>query len=314
MPSKGLRRSASEDFNQTAVERVLRLIRLMRKPFRRSRLEYAELLGVSERSVYRYFNLVESLGFTILTDGDRNVYIPGEDLRETFTDQEALWVQQALDGMPADHAMSRSVLRKLRMHSEQEEVLDALLEADRAQVLTALADAIHQRQPVVLLGYHSAHSGTRTDRLVEPIELLAQHTLLSAYEVDSRRNKYFRIDRISAVQMGEGGFRFLAEHRALLPDFFGFSIPEEGALLPVHLELSMRAALFLRTEHPLSIPYLRPASVPGRFVLQGGVVDLRPLLRFLQGFSAPEDFTVLGGEALLRATAPGSEAPGLEMD
>lgn len=305
MASKGLRRSGSEDFNQTAVERVLRLIRLMRKPFRRSRLEYAELLGVSERSVYRYFNLIESLGFEIMTDMERHVFIHGEDLRETFTDQEAQWVQEALRQMPVDHPVTRSVLRKLRMHSEQEAVLDALVEADRAQVLTTIADAIFQRRPLVLRGYHSAHSGTRSDRVVEPIELLANHALLSAFEVATQRNKYYRIDRISSVALGEGGFRFQGAHRALLPDFFGFAIPEDGTLLPVHLELSMRAALFLRAEHPLSIPYMRPAAEPGRFVLEGGVVDLRPLLRFIQGFPDPSDVTVLGGEQLLRAIEPG---------
>ena len=296
MSTKGLRKSSSDDFNQTTVERVLRLIRLMRRPIRKTRTEYAKLLGVSERSVYRYFNLIESLGFVVMNDADRNCFIGGEDLREAFTDEEAVWVERALQAVGPEHPLTQSVLRKLNMYSEQEEVLDSLIQAGKGQILSLISEAIYQRKQLRLLGYHSANSATRTDRLVEPIELLASHSVLSAFEVRTRANKYFRIDRISSAELTDKPYLFQLEHRASLPDMFGFALPDEGeAMMHIKLDLSMRAALFMRTEHPLSIPYLSIGPEPRRFLLEGPIADPRPLERFIRGFPNESDVIVLSG-------------------
>lgn len=296
MRKRGQNRNAAGDYNQKTVERVLRMIRLMRGPFRRSRKEYAEMLDVSERSIYRYMNLVESLGFEVLIDDAGHVFMAGGELREAFTDEEAAWVQQAMEAVDAANPLSRSVLRKLDMFGEQEGAIDALVSAGRAQVLAQIAAAIFKRKQLLLIGYYSANSGTRSNRLVEPIELVANHLCLSAFEVESGRNKYYRIDRISEVEVTAEPFAHATEHRALLPDMFGFALPEdEGELVHVRLDLSMKAALFLRSEYPLSIPYLKPAPAPRRFLLEGPVADIRPVKRFVRGFPKGGHVVVLSG-------------------
>ena len=290
MRKRATRKNDTEAFTQRTVLRVMRLIRKMRHPIRMSREEYAAYLGVSERSVYRYFNLIESLGYVVVLDANGNPFIAGEDLRESFTDQEAEWVQTAMEALGADNPLTQSVIRKLNMFSEGEEEMDALMAAGRAKLVGQIADALFHRTQITLVGYHSANSGTRTDRLVEPLEFVANYATLSAFEVQSRQTKYFRIDRISSVQSSDTPFQFDRLHEAAQPDMFGFALPDdEAARHEVRLNLSMRAALFLRSEYPLSIPYISVSSEPGRFLLTGPVADLRPLDRFIRGFPDPQD-------------------------
>lgn len=294
MRKRANRKNDADSFNQRTVERVLRLIRMMRRPIRMSRLEYAAYLGVSERSVYRYFNLIESLGFAVVLDANGNPFIAGEDLREAFTDAEAEWVQTAMEAMGSDNPLTHSVMRKLNMFSEQEEVMDALTAAGRAKLISQIADAIFKRKQITLIGYHSANSGTCTDRLVEPLEFVAQYATLSAFEVTSQTSKYFRLDRITGIQPTDTTFEFAHLHQASQPDLFGFALPaDEADRIPIRLDLSMRAALFLRAEYPLSIPYLSLSSNPGRFLLEGPVADIRPVERFIRGFPDPDDVVYL---------------------
>jgi hypothetical protein len=102
--------------------------------------------------------LIESLGFVVMSDADRNYFIGGEDLREAFTDEEAVWVERALQAVVPEHPLTQSVLRKLNMYSEQEEVLDSLIQAGKGQILSLISEAIYQRKQLRLLGYHSANT------------------------------------------------------------------------------------------------------------------------------------------------------------
>lgn len=301
MRQRTKRKNDADAFNQRTVERVMRLIRRMRHPIRMSREEYAAYLGVSERSIYRYLNLIESLGFAVMLDANGNPFIAGEDLRESFTDQEAEWVQTAMETLGADNPLTQSVIRKLNMFSEREEEMDALVAAGRAQLIGQIADALFHRKQLTLIGYHSANSGTRNDRLVEPLQFVANYATLSAFEVQSRKTKFFRIDRISSVQMSDKPFQFDRMHQAARPDMFGFALPDDAAARhEVRLDLSMRAALFLRSEYPLSIPYLSVSPEAGRFRLEAAIADLRPLERFIRGFLLPGDVTVISAPEALQ--------------
>ena len=300
MSKPGKDRSTPDDFNQLTVHRVLRLIVLMRRSPRRTRKEFAELLEVSERSIYRYFNLIESLGYVVESDFDRHTYIAGEELNEPFTSDEAQLLKSLLEEQIPNHPLSHSILRKLNKHRESEHVADSLVQASLAQILTSISRAIHQRKRLLLVGYHSVNSNSIANRLVEPIELMANHNCLSAYEVASKQNKFFRLDRISLAEVQDEAIELNEMHRACLPDIFGFSYSDEDeGLHRLELNLSLKAAMFLRTENPISIPYIRRAKENDRFLLEGPCVDLRPAARFIRGFDDPNDIWVLGDAAVI---------------
>lgn len=306
MAKQGKTRTAKEDFNQSSVERIFRLIKLMKRIPRRTKEELADVVGVSVRSVYRYFNLIESLGFTLERDARGRIFISGSELKESFTDQEAVFLREVLQGKFVDHPLSASILRKLDLFSDEEAVADAILEAGYAQTLARLADAMAHGRRVKLLGYHSAHSETTSDREVEPIEFVANYAFLSAYELKSQRSKFYRLDRISAVEVLESPIVFHDRHEVRVPDMFGFALEEEKESRRVHLHMSMRAALFLRSEYPLCVPHMHKMEGEDLYCLKGPVADYKPLARFVRGFLEAGEVQVLGDEgfvAFMKTTA-----------
>lgn len=301
MAKPGRTRKAPEDFNQRTVERVFSLIKLMKQTPHRTRQDLVQILEISERTLYRYMNLLETLGFVLLRDAHGNYYIAGSDVKESFTQEEADFLGAILKENYASHELSVRVLRKLHMfHTEDQLVGEDLLAASRAQNLARISEGIKQRRRVLLLGYHSAHSQTSSNRLVEPIEFLAGHSTLSALEVESLKVKYFRLDRIAGVELSSSPMELMHHHRTTLPDMFGFALEEGADAQEIHLELSIRDALFMRSEFPLSAAYLRPTSDGERFQLRGPVADFRPIGRFIRGLENRSLVRVLGDAAFLK--------------
>lgn len=280
--------------------RALRLMRMMRRPPRRNVQEYMDLLDVSRRTIYRYIRSLKELGFQVNMDEERNYFIAGEELKDPFTNEEARLLMTALEAMAPGHDLASSIRRKLNLFSEQEEALDALMQANKDQIITRLSDAIFRRKQAVLKGYHSANSNTTSDRLVEPLEFVSNLACVSAFEVATRQSKYFRLDRIMGVEVTEEPMRFRKQHEFTFPDMFGFALrDDESGLARIQLDLSLKAMLFLRSEYPLSIPYLSRAADPERFLLEGPIADRRPAVRFIRGFQDPDDVRVVGDEELV---------------
>lgn len=301
MAKQGKARSTPEDYNQRSVERVFTLIKLMKQMPHRSTRGLAELLGTSERTIYRYLNLIESQGFTLMRDKDGRYCIVGSEIKEAFSSDEAQFMAELLKETCPDDPVAQRIMGKLFIYNSEEYVVgDALLQASRAQNLARISEGIVRRRRIVLIGYHSANSGNTRPRMVEPIELLAGHTILSAFDVESKTNKYFRVDRMSAVEVMREDMQFTAQHMSSVPDMFGFGLREEDEPKLIHLDVSFRAAMFLRSEFPLSSACLSASLEPERFVLKGPVADFRPAARFVRGVEEEDGVRVLGDEAFIQ--------------
>jgi predicted DNA-binding transcriptional regulator YafY len=298
MAKQGKSRSVPEDYNQKSVQRVFTLIKLMKQMPRRSASGLAAVLGTSERTIYRYLNLIESLGFTLMRDKDGHHFIVGAEIKEPFSSDEAQFMAELLKGTCPDDPIARRILSKLFIFNSDEYVVgDALIRASRAQNLSRISEGIACRRRIFLIGYYSANSGSTSNRVVEPIELLAGHSILSAFDVESQTNKYFRVDRMSAVEVAAEPMHFEAQHSASIPDMFGFALREDDEPKKIHLDVSLRTAMFLRTEFPLSSAFLSPALEAERFELKGPVADFRPAARFVRGVEEEDGVRVLGDEA-----------------
>jgi hypothetical protein len=314
MPAKGTTRRVKEDFNQHRLYRVLQLVKLLKLQPYRTVEDIARFLETSPRSVYRYLNLLDSVGYSIGKTAYGGMFIEGEELRESFTRGEAELVAAALESVFPGREESGSVLRKLKLYSEVGAAAEDLARAGRAAVLASLARAMAERKQVLLKSYHSAHSGRVSDRVVEPVELHGQAVFLAAYDIAASENKYFRIDRIADVEVLDAPMRYSSRHTAPPPDLFGFALHTPPPVLgrkptraaarsvppTIHLDLSMRAMLFLRSEYPLSAAYITPGLEPERYAVKAPVADYRPAVRFIQGFDDGH-VKVLGDSALIAA-------------
>lgn len=302
MARQGRTRTASEDYNQRSIERVFRLVKMMKRSPRRTPDELAGVLSVSTRTVYRYFNLIEALGFVVRRDSLGNLFIAGSELRESFTEEEADLISELIRKHVPEHPEAASILAKLDLFSVNSESETSSLNREYVNRIATLSEAIQRGEQVLLVQYQSVNSQNIRDRLVEPVGFAANCTLLSAYEVSSRATKFFRLDRLRAVELTGQSQAHVSRHQDLVPDMFGFAMNVgDEPLGHIHMNLTMKAALIIRTEYPMCIPHLRIQSEGLGFVLDGPVADYRAPVRFVHGFAATNDIEVVGSQAFLAA-------------
>ena len=123
MAKQGKARSTPEDYNQRSVERVFTLIKLMKQMPHRSTRGLAELLGTSERTIYRYLNLIESQGFTLMRDKDGRYCIVGSEIKEAFSSDEAQFMAELLKETCPDDPVAQRIMGKLFIYNSDEYVV-----------------------------------------------------------------------------------------------------------------------------------------------------------------------------------------------
>jgi predicted DNA-binding transcriptional regulator YafY len=153
----------------------------------------------------------------------------------------------------------------------------------------ALSYAIQHKRQVVLRGYYSANSQTQSDRRVEPQCFTDNFATLSAYEPTSGTNKYFRVERISAVEVLPDAMEHEEHHAYFKPDVFGFQGQHEP--LQVEWTMTLRASLLLQEEYPMSRALVVPADEPGRYRFSATVYSYKGPGRFVLGFLDDVDVT-----------------------
>lgn len=149
------------------------------------------------------------------------------------------------------------------------------------QIVERLAQAIANKEQVILKRYHSINSETISDRLIEPFGFTDNYHTLMAFEVASAKNKTYHLDRITAIEFNKRGFTFEEKHEKKIPDAFGFSF--QGEKHDLELDLSLKAYLLLKDEYPLTIPYVIYNSKKDLYEIKIQVNDLKPIERFVRG-------------------------------
>jgi predicted DNA-binding transcriptional regulator YafY len=165
------------------------------------------------------------------------------------------------------------------------------LKARLGKFVEQLAEAIKNKQQVVLQNYHSANSNDIRDRLVEPIHFGDDYQSVMALDTRDKTCKQFKLDRIGELVATDTPFAFESLHQKTQTDIFGFT---GDAALWVTLHLSLRAFLLLREEYPLSVPYTEKLEDAYRF--HGPVASYEGIGRFVLGLidetkvTAPDSF------------------------
>jgi predicted DNA-binding transcriptional regulator YafY len=341
-------------YNQHRIYRVFQLINQLQAGPGKSSGSLAKMLGVTVRSVYRYLDLLEQLGFRVEKDAHGKFFLANQGTASTaaedqeglvsagaagapysahmtealgavgsfpfagaseessaglqhseglidvvaagrseaFTPQESSFLAQLVQTAGRDHPLAEGVLLKVRQASELEVGARMVFRAHLAKAVEALSYAIQHKRQVVLLGYYSANSQTHSDRRVEPQCFTDNFATLSAYEPTSGINKYFRVERISAVEVLPDAMEHEEKHAYFKPDVFGFQ--EQHEPLEVEWTMTLRASLLLQEEYPMSRALVVPANEPGRYRFSATVYSYKGPGRFVLGFL--DDVDVLGSD------------------
>jgi predicted DNA-binding transcriptional regulator YafY len=268
--------------NQFKLLRVLQLIAILQESPAKSIQHLAKLIETTDRSVYRYLDLIRACGFDVQRDAYNRYFIVGSTQQGIrFTTDEAQFLTQLVLTAGKRNKLKDAVLSKIYLASDVNIVAGHLVNAKNGLIVERLAQAIANKEQVILKRYHSINSETISDRLVEPFGFTDNYHTVMAYEVTSQKNKTYNLDRITAVEFTQKAFACEDKHEQQIPDAFGFSFT--GEQHTIEFALSLKAYLLLKDEYPLTLPYIKYNPKSDRYDLRITVNDRRPIERFLRG-------------------------------
>jgi predicted DNA-binding transcriptional regulator YafY len=256
--------------------------------------QLADRFDTSERTIYRYINLLEEVDFLIEKDFDNRYFIITSDddpSQSQFSVEETRLIKKLIQSGANENPLRNILLKKLSLNSELDSMPRLFLKARLGKFVEQLAEAIGNKVQVVLKNYHSAHSNEIRDRLVEPIHFGDNYQSIMALDTSDKVCKQFKLDRIGEVIALDKPFAFESLHQKNQTDIFGFT---GDASTWVTLELSLRAYLLLREEYPLALPFLTKEE--NHYVFRGPVASFEGVGRFTLGLideiriKSPDEF------------------------
>jgi proteasome accessory factor C len=284
--------------NQHKILRVLQLISLLKKEPAKSIKFLAGIVESTDRTVYRYLDLIKELGFDLQRDSFNRYFIvsESENLETEFTSEEAHFLKELVLTAGKNNKLKDALLKKIYLKSEITIQGNHILKAHLGKIVEKLSRAIQNQKRVILKDYHSANSQKISDRLVEPITFSDNYNSLIAFEVETGENKYFNIERITDVLELNTNQEFQEKHKNDKPDIFGFS-ELNGEKFEVELRLTLRAYLVLKEEYPLVQPLVKKEPNKETYLLKCNVNNPKAITRFVLGF--PDEVEVVSSEKFI---------------
>jgi len=283
-------------FNQNRIFRVFQLIVFLRARPPKSIKNIKAFLSTSERTAYRYIDLLKELGFNVEKDMNGRFTIVNTDIQIPFTETEVDFLKKTLSNSAKSNKIAKSVLEKIAVKYEADANCENLYNAHISKVIEQISIAMAENKQIKIKSYFSASSQTIEDRIIEPVCFTDNYQSISAYEIKTKQNKYFNIERIGDIEILPNDIAHQSQHEYFKPDIFGFqgkSLDKE-----IELKLSMRAYLILKDDYPMSAPYVKKINSGNQYLLKVTVQSFKAPARFAMGLK--DEVDVIGSEAFIK--------------
>jgi len=242
--------------DQPKIERVLRLMKMMTSGNRYTVEELAERLDTSYRSIYRYIDTFKEVGFVVHKEeggvyrlGKESPYFKDISQLIHFTDEEAHIVNQLIGALDDTNMLKQNLRRKLSSIYNCTSLANSIVKGKNAENVNRIIEAIEKHHQVVLHEYHSSHTGSKRNRLVEPISFTTNYVQIWCYDISDGKTKLFNTARIGTVELLDTEWQHEAEHHCGQIDIFRNMGFEQHR---VQLRLGVMAHNLLIEEYPLS--------------------------------------------------------------
>lgn len=287
-------RKATTMFNQVKILRVLQLIAMLQQRPSKSIKQLSSMLNNTERTVYRYLDLIKELGFDLQRDSNFRFYIASDstDSVNLFTTEESELMKDILMKTGGDNRLKDSILRKVYLKSEVSVQGEHLLNAYMGKMIDDLSYAIQNDLQVILKNYHSVSTSMVTDKLVEPIKFTENYSMLCAYDIDAQENVFFKIERFTDVEVLNLHNLHKKFHKFEKLDAFGNSPSPINQPFQVELLMSLRAYILLKEEYPGTLQFIK--KVRNSYMLSTTVNEAKPVIRFVMGLL--DEIEILGSD------------------
>lgn len=285
--------------NQHKILRVLQLIALLKKAPPKSIRFLAGVLESTDRTVYRYLDLVKELGFELHKDHNNKFQIVGGDEYQqiSFSDEEVLLLRDLVMTTGKDNKLRDSLLQKIYLQSELAIQGNQILKANLGKMVEKINSSITENKRILLKGYHSLNTQKISDRIIEPITLTDNYNSVCGFEVETQLNKYYNIERITEVIQLEEEQQFHQFHQMDEMDVFGFS-EKNGQKFSVELLVSLRAYILLKEQYPKIDNHITKEINSEKYRVKIDVNNPKPITRFILGLK--DDIEVIGSESFLK--------------
>ncbi len=289
--------SKSGQIEQQKILRVFKLINLLQGNIGKPVHRLAELLETDERTIYRYFKLLEALGFEVVKEFSKYKIKqrPGQDSTlsySTFSPEESNWLKSLIESQGKANLLRDAVLQKLQLRSEVKQGTEQLFKAHLGRLVDQIGQGISEKKQIWLKDYYSLSSETVSDRLVEPVGFSSDYENIHAFELESKSMKVFKVERIGEVVPAMEAWKHEAKHELPGEAIFGFTGKNRFS---VKLKLSKRAYQLMLEEHPNALPFMFIKN-RNQYYFQGEIPQLPGLARFILGL--PGEIKVEEGEEL----------------
>jgi proteasome accessory factor C len=238
-------------------------------------------------------DLVKELGFELQKDQNNKFLIIGNDDYETasFSNEEASLLRDLVLSTGKESKLKDSLLQKIYLQSELAIQSNHILKAQLGKMVTTINTAISENKRVLLKSYHSINSQKISDRVIEPICLTDNYNSVCGFEVETKTNKYYNIERITEVILLNEQQEFQKLHQLDEMDAFGFS-KLNGETFQVELTLTLKAYILLKEEYPKIEKYIKKDKSLDAYNLKIAVNNPKPITRFILGLK--EDIIIIG--------------------
>lgn len=268
------------------MERMLRLMQLLSGNVYYTIGELGEKLGLSRRSLFRYFDTFKSAGFVVqnIGDGRYRMMTYNKEYSELsqlvyFSEEEAIVVSHLIENLDAANALKAGLKQKLAAVYDSTSISDYIENKDKSEIVEALANSVKARRQVVLKDYASAHSGEAKDYVVEPYKFTRGFVDIIAYDTASGINKVFKISRIGSVKLLDAWEHEDAHEEKIIDSFRMSGSPVEH----IKMRLSLRAKNLLTEEYPVT--GIEVYQKGRAWYWEGDVNSLEGIGRFVIGLS-----------------------------
>ncbi|WP_188405550.1 helix-turn-helix transcriptional regulator [Psychroflexus salis] len=281
--------------NQKSLYRLLKLIALLKQEPPKSINYMADFLESSSRTVYRYLELLESVGFNIEVDKFKKYSIQDNQLiaPSNFNTEELSFLKELLLSIGRENNLSQSIIHKLSLNTDIELINHEIYNAKLANLISLINEGINHNKKIIIKQYQSINSQKVSDRWVEPIKFTANYRSLCAFEIEKQQNKFFNIERMGDVILTEEEQVHEHLHQFSKPDAFGFS--KNTDTYKVNLELNLKAMLLLTEEYPLTKALIHKKD-KNTFLFSTEIYNPKPLQRFYQGLK--DDIKILENNSI----------------
>lgn len=249
--------------------------------------ELADLLEITERSIYRYIRSFKDNGF-VLEKRNPNIHkllkMPLDEIKLDeliqISSEEAFILHTLLLSITGGSQIHINLEQKLAALFDATSITEIIGKKTAAENVRILKKAIDEKECVELIDYESGHTMKVSDRIVEPYGFSTNYADVYAYEPASGKCKTFKITRIGWVRPIGAEWEFEEKHEVIDPDCFRMNGKH---CYKVTLKMTLKARNLLIEEYPLSQKYISCQN--SCWILNTTVKDLAGVGRFYLGLS-----------------------------